>query len=213
MVINDLKDETVIDEILRLGIRRTFSKGESVFQEGERASSLPIVSSGKIKVFKGAGAGKEVILRIFEEGEMFAIPPVFEQEPFPASAGAMTDAEVLFIQRPDFLRLVGSSSEFAEMVFRTMSNLLHDTTRSMTFLAIHNVKKRVASVLAWLASKDDISPYIVKLRRQDVAQISGITTESAIRNIKKLADDDLLKIKNRKIVIDDLPKLKAFADS
>ena len=211
-MINGLEDHDLFDTISSRAVSRQKSKGEAVFREGETADFLPIVSKGRVKVFRSAGPGKEVILNIFEPGDMFAIPPVFDGGSFPASATALEESEILCLFRNDFLSLVGASEEFSRFVFERMSGLLRDTTQSVRILAINDQKKRIASVIHWLASKEGKTPYVVSIRRQDIAQIAGVATETAIRNIRALADAKIVGIENGKIVVDDLPGLSRFVN-
>ena len=68
---------------------RTYAAGEEVFAQGEDAVFLPIVASGRVKMVHYLEPGKEVIIGIFEEGEMFAVPPVFDGKTYPSTAVAM----------------------------------------------------------------------------------------------------------------------------
>ncbi|MCA1625356.1 MAG: cyclic nucleotide-binding domain-containing protein [Acidobacteria bacterium] len=52
-----------------------------MFAEGEAAIFLPLIISGKVKMVHFLELGKEVIISIFQKGEMFAVPPVFDGEP------------------------------------------------------------------------------------------------------------------------------------
>jgi CRP/FNR family transcriptional regulator len=73
---------TLPDDDLRrvadLAVSRRFTKKDAVFREGDRADGFFIVASGKVKVFKLSGEGKEQILHVLEAGQTFAEAVIFE---------------------------------------------------------------------------------------------------------------------------------------
>ncbi|MBA2493197.1 MAG: cyclic nucleotide-binding domain-containing protein, partial [Acidobacteria bacterium] len=109
--------EVISEELLRnmqeSGRTRTFSEGEEIFAQGGEADFLPVVLAGKVKMIHFLEAGKEVIIGIFQDGEMFAVPPIFDGAPYPATAIAMEKTKILLLYRQDFLRLLHESSEFS----------------------------------------------------------------------------------------------------
>ncbi len=66
-------------------------------------------------------------------------------------------------------------------------------------------------MLLRLAKKEDVKPPVkIQIRRQDIAEMAGLTTETTIRAVKKLADKDLVKIVHGKIIIEQPERLRAF---
>src|SRR5659263_439787 len=74
-----------------LAVFRRFAKKEAVFREGDRADGLFIGASGKVKVFKLSGEGKEQILHVLGAGQTFAEAVIFEGGGYPAHAETLTD--------------------------------------------------------------------------------------------------------------------------
>ena len=72
--------------------------------------------------------GKEVIISIFGDGEIFAVPPAFDGEPYPAAVIAMERIELLLLFREDFLRLLRESHEFSFAVIGWMCGMLREKT-------------------------------------------------------------------------------------
>jgi len=202
-------DRRFINVISKRGNTRRFDAGEFIFSEGDKATFLPVVLSGRVKMVRYPEAGKEVIIGTFGEGEIFAIPPAFDGKHFPATAVAMEESQLAFLPRSDFLALMAESPEFSTMITARMCGLLRDRAETVQMLATQSAEHRVASVLLKLAGEDGNSlPYRVKHRRQDIAEMCGLTIESTIRSIRKLADRGLVKIVRGKILIESTEPLR-----
>lgn len=200
--------------LLKAGRTRSFGEDQEIFAGGETAGFLPIVISGRIKMLHFLEPGKEVIIGIFEPGEMFAVPAVFDGGVYPATAIAMENSELLLIERSRFLELLRESSEFSFAVISWMSAMLRDKTATIQNLATASPDHRVANVLLKLIDRESHSqPVRINLRRQDIARMAGLTTETTIRVIRKLAERGLLRIDHGKIFVGDVTGLKRLAES
>lgn len=198
---------SISDELSQLlqkcGRVRTFAEDQEVFAGGDDAGSLPIVLSGRVKMIHFLEPGKEVIIGVFDEGEMFAVPPVFDGGKYPATAIAMEKARLLLIARKDFLEVLRTSSEFSFAVIQWMCGMLREKTATIQNLATASPEHRVASILLKLALKESSDePVKITHRRQDIARMAGLTTETTIRSIRKLADKDLVTISHGKVVVE-----------
>ena len=204
-------DSKFIDVIAKRSSKRRFDAGEFIFSEGDEATFLPAVLSGRVKMVRYPEPGKEVIIGTFGEGELFAIPPALDGKRFPATAVAMEESRLAFLPRPDFLAMMAESREFSATVMERMCGLLRDRTETVQILATQSAEHRVASVLLRLAGENANGfPYKVKHRRQDIAEMCGLTIESTIRSIRKLADRGLVNIIHGKIHIESVDPLRDF---
>lgn len=202
----------LFESLKKAGRTKIYNAGEEIFAEGEPACFLPIVLAGKIKMIRSLEVGKEVIVGIFTQGEMFAVPPVFDGEPYPATAIAVEKTKLLLIRREDFLRLLKESAEFTFAVIGWMCEMLREKTETIKNLATASPEHRAGRVLLKMAKKDGLENEAVKisLRRQDIAEMAGLTTETTIRAIRQLAAKNLVRIERGKIIIDDLARLREF---
>jgi CRP/FNR family transcriptional regulator len=192
------------------GRERFFAAGETVLSEGEKAHELPIVLSGKVKMTHFSETGKEVIIGIFEAGEIFAVPPVVDGKNYPASAVAMEDSNLLLIKREDFLALLHESSEFSLAIISWLCQMLREKTATIQNLSSASPEQRVGRVLLKLAERDaGLGPVRIVVRREDIAKMAGLTTETTIRVVRKLAENEFIRIDHGKIVVDDVAPLRA----
>lgn len=196
------------------GARRTYTVGQEIFSEGSPAEFLPIVISGAVKMIRSPEVGRDIIIGIFREGEMFALPPVFDGGPYPASAFAVEKTVLLRLDRRDFLQLIRESPEFSFEVIGWMCEMLREKTSIIRNLAITSSERRVAGVVMKLAKNagPDL-PLKITVRRQDIGEMASVSTETAIRVVRRLADRGLLRIEHGKIFIDELDPLRRFLEA
>jgi len=207
----EIADSDFLAALRRLARRKSYSENQIIFSEGDQSDFLPIVERGKIKMVRFPDVDKEVIIGIFEAGEMFAVPPVFDGAPYPSTAVAMEETTLLLLYRPDFLRLLRESSEFSFAVIAWMCEMLREKTATIKNLATASPEQRVGNVLLRLAEKEGIETAVkISLRRQDIAEMAGLTTETTIRVIRKLAEKDLVKIVHGKIILEQATRLRRF---
>lgn len=207
----DSLDEQTAGIIAERGHKRKFGPEEQVFAEGERAEFLPVVITGQIKMVRYPEPGKEVIIGTFGPGEIFAIPPALDGKQFPATAVAMKESSLLLVPRNEFLSMMRASPEFSAMIMERMCGLLRDRSETIRILATASAEQRVASVLVQIAEQiTGDGPCKIAHRRQDIAEMAGLTIETTIRSIRKLADRGHLRIVRGKIYIDSTEPLKAL---
>ncbi len=204
-------NEQLTDSILKRGAKRTFAAGKEIFAEGDQANFLPFVLSGTVKMVRFPEPGKEVIIGVFSAGEVFAIPPALDGKRFPATAVAMEESKLLLLPQNEFRSLMASSPEFSSAIMDRMCGLLRQRTETVQILATPSAEHRVASVLVRLAGEiNNGETKKIGHRRQDIAEMAGLTIETTIRSIRKLADRGLVEIVRGKIHIDSVEPLQAF---
>ena len=207
----EIADAELLAALQKLARRKSFSENQLIFSEGEQSDFLPIVERGRVKMVRFPDIDKEVIIGIFEAGEMFAIPPVFDGAPYPASATAMEETTLLLLYRRDFLRLLRESSQFSFAVIGWMCEMLREKTATIKNLATASPEQRVGNVLLRLAEKEGFEKAVkISLRRQDIAEMAGLTTETTIRVIRRLAEKELVKIVHGKIILEQSEPLRRF---
>jgi CRP-like cAMP-binding protein len=194
-----------------LGHQRIYGVDQAIFERGDNADFLPIVVSGSVKMIRNPELGKELIIGIFRAGEMFAVPPVVDGGPYPATALAMETTVLLQVGRDDFLALLHESPEFAFQVILWTCEMLREKTSMIRTLATASPEHRVGRVLIKLIEDGGESfPFRIPVRRQDIAEMAGLTTETTIRVIRKFLNQGLVRIEHGKIFIDETGPLQKF---
>ena len=198
--------------IVKNFFEKKFSKGEYIFFEGEPSEYLCIVKEGKVKIIKHSGSGKNVLLEVIPRGEAFAQVSIFDGGPYPATAEAMENCEIMMISRKDFFNLLEKYPVIARKIIGTLGRRLRDAVDTIRNLAVERVEKRIASLLVKMADKiGERDKTAVKLNlpltRQDIAEMVGTTVETTIRIMSRWTKDGIIKSSGKKIIILNMDKM------
>ncbi|MFN3428300.1 MAG: Crp/Fnr family transcriptional regulator [Candidatus Thermochlorobacter sp.] len=200
------------EQLYALGTEKAFEPGDEIFREGYSVLFFSVIVSGKVKVVKFQSDGKEAILSIFKKGDAFMVPPLIDGLKSPSTAIAIERTTVLQVPREAFLRLLQKHNELALAVIDYLVGLMREKTDTIHVLASPSPEQRIAQTLVKILQKENALltlPFQVPLRRQDIASMAGLTTETTIRVIRNMAKKKILRIEHGKIFIDDLQKLLA----
>lgn len=188
----------------------TFKKGEFIIEEGAIPKGVYYIDKGTAKMFKLGFNGKEQILRFIKTGDIIGYRSILSNQPYGASATAMEDTEACFIPEKFFLKVLEHHPKLAFDVLRRIAVDLGESAQTITFLAQKTVRERLAEVLLLLEKKlgTDKDGFIkISLTREEMANLIGTATESAIRLISEFKTDHLIEVEGRKIKILDHQKL------
>ncbi|MFC1981794.1 Crp/Fnr family transcriptional regulator [Chloroflexota bacterium] len=207
-IFSSLTDDELA-ELANLTLERGFMSNEFIFWEGDAPESFYIIAEGKVKVFKHSSLGREFIIAFFGPGEMFGEVAVFENKPYPASAQAVAETRVLGIKREDFLSFLAKRPQVALRIINILGGRLRDAQSRLRDLAGERVEQRLASVLLMLSSKlGDTLPFT----RQEIADMTGTTTETVIRLMSHLKDRGIIRSTRGKVIILNKEKLSILSE-
>jgi len=198
-----------MEELADFTKERRFQAGAPIFWEGDSGEYLYIVADGRVKVSKVSSQGKEVIIAFFSPGEIFGEVALFEGRVYPASAQAATDARVLSIRRQDFLKLLSGHPGMAMEIIGVLSGRLREAQWRLKDLALERADQRLARVLMMLSAKlGETLPFT----RQEIADMAGTTTETAIRFLSRLKDGGIISSDRGKVSILNKDKLRLIGE-
>ena len=206
------------EKVADLFTERQYQKDDYIFLEGEAPEALFVIRSGKIKVLRHSTDGKDVVLRVASSGQLLGTVAVFDGGGYPGTAQAIEECVLLVIARNDCLTLVTRFPVFALSVIADLGNRLRGSAEQIRSLAVERVEQRIARVLLKLGSSagaDLPEGRVIEmpLTRQDVADMTGTTVETAIRVMSKFRRNELIRTRRGKVVLVDLDGLQAVADS
>ena len=198
-----------LDELADLSIERSFMSNEFIFWDGDAPEWFYIIAEGKVKVLKHSSLGKEFVIAFFGSGEMFGEVAVFENKPYPASAQAVVETKVVGIKRDKFLSFLANRSQVALRIISVLAGRLRNAQGRLRDLAGERVEQRLAGVLLMLSAK--LGPTL-PFTRQEIAEMVGTTTETAIRVMSHLKDRGIIRSARGKVIILDEEKLRLLGE-
>ncbi len=199
-------------------IEHAYDKNEYIFFEGDRSHAVFIIISGRIKLVKHSAAGKNIIIRMAAVGEMFGESAIFDRLPYPSSAQAMEKTRALCIKRSNFYIMMMKNPDIAIKLIGELGLRLRESYDLIQNLAAQNVEKRIASLLVKFAQKisehtDHEIKFAFDLTRQDIADMTGTTVETAIRTMSRFKKQGLVTTEGRRLIIHDFERLQIVAES
>jgi len=202
-------DDRELAALSRVAVEHKVEPGEFVFWEGDPPDWFYVVAEGRIKVVKHSSQGKDVIIGFFGPGEMFGEVAVFEDKPYPASAEAMDGLRVLAVKRDEFISFLSTNPSIALRIISILSSRLREAAGRLKDLAAERAEQRLARTLLMLEAK--LGPTL-PFTRQEIADMAGTTTETAIRVMSRLARGRIIRSTRGQIEIIDEKKLRLLAD-
>lgn len=207
-IFSGLNDDE-LSELANLTIERSFMPDEFIFWEEDAPDYFYIIVEGRIKVLKHSSQGKEVIIAFFGPGEMFGEVAVFENKPYPASAQAVAATKIVGIKRTDLLSFLAKYPQVALKIINVLGGRLRDAHSRLRDLAGERVEQRLASVLLMLSAKLGLT---LPFTRQEIADMAGTTTETAIRVMSQLRESGIIRSVRGKVIILDKEKLRLLSE-
>jgi len=202
-----------LDRLYSLCTTEKYPKGDYIFLECDPPRNLYVVVRGEVKLLKQTEDGRETIVEMVYPGEIFGEEAVFDGQPYPMTAQALEDVELLSISRSDFFGFLRDNPDLALEIITELGARLRQAQNTIRALAMERVEWRIARVLLMLARKAGVADsegvsIDLPLTRQDIADMAATTVETAIRvlsNFKKLGLVDTAK---GKMVILDRKRLE-----
>ncbi|MXV37072.1 cyclic nucleotide-binding domain-containing protein [Flavobacteriaceae bacterium Ap0902] len=180
------------------------NKGDYILEEGHASNGVYLVTHGTAKLFKVGFTGKEQIIRFLKKGDLIGYRSILSGQPFGATATALEPMTLEFIPERFFLKMLQHNSKMSFEMLKMISKQLGDAADTITILAQKTVRERLAEILIMLEETlgiDDEGYIRISLRREEMANLIGTATESAIRLISEFKTDELIEVKGRKIKI------------
>ncbi len=203
-----LKDNE-LEELAGHAVMRSYDTGSFIFWEGDSPQYFCIVAKGRVKILKHSSSGKEFTIAFFHSYEMFGEIAVFQNMPYPATAQAVVDSDILQISKDDFLSFMGSRPQVALRIISVLGERLREAQERFKDIAGERVEQRIARILFMLSEK---SGPMLLYKRQEIAEMSGTTTETAIRVMLHFKEMGVIDTVRGKITILNSVKLKLLSE-
>lgn len=203
-----------LDKISRLKTCVSFRKGQVIMHEGARPQGIYCIHKGKAKLYKIGTEGKEQIVRFATNGDMIGYRSILSDEPIGASVTALEDTFACYIPKSSFFEVIEENPKFSLNVLKLSCHELGEAGKMIASLAQKTVRERLAEILLILRTTfgEDEEGYIdIKLTREEIANMVGTATESAIRLLSEMKEESLISTQGKRIRIEEKASLKKIA--
>lgn len=194
---------------------QNYKKNEIIYHEGESASYMMCLLTGKVKIFKDGVGGRSQIIRMIKPVEYFGYRAYFAKEEYVTAAAAVEPSIICLVPMSVIMALINQNSNISLFFIRQLSVDLGIADERTVNLTQKHIRGRLAESLLFLKDsyglEEDGSTLSIYLSREDLANLSNMTTSNAIRTLSNFSNERLITIDGRKIKIIDEEKLKKIS--
>lgn len=193
-----------------------YKKGDIIYKEGDKPNGLICLSKGKVKIFKEGVGGREQIVRMAKPVGFIGYRALFAEQNYLASAEAIEDSVICTIEKDTLYKILRSNSDLSFNIIRSLASELGFSNNRTVTLTQKHIRGRLAESLLFLKDtygfEEDGSTIKVYLSREDIANLSNMTTSNAIRTLSTFASEKIIALDGRKIKVLDLNTLEKVSE-
>lgn len=210
---DQLAKVAALAEVRKYAIRAT------VVSQGEPANALFVIAKGRLKVSASGTDGRDTVLGIMAEAEVFGEIALLDGGPRSATCAALEPCELISIDREQFMELLLASPGIAVKLLQVLATRLRRLSQRSEDAAFLDVPSRLARSLLDLATRfgerrrpPDSGIFItLKLSQQELGDLVGATRESVNKHINDWMRQGILLQENGRMIISDIDSVRRLA--
>jgi len=206
-----LLNENELESLNNSRLEVPFKKGEIIYKQGTPLTHIVIIHSGFGKIYIEGEKGKNLILNYTNKYDLNGGIGVFLDLRHHSSLMAVTDCEACFIEINAFKAALRTNSDFMEAYLKKHSQRILHIYHQFSILTQKNMEGRMAESIINLNDTVSENGSIKNISKQDLAELTAMTKESAIRVLKEFKDDGFIEIVDHTITILDKKALQKIA--
>jgi CRP-like cAMP-binding protein len=197
----------VIDEEILLKNKaeiQEYKAGEIIFSEDSLPKYYFQIRSGLAKLNTYREDGSEFIHSLPSEGHCFAETFLWSDAPYCINAESVSDTVIIKLGKSDFMQMLSENKDLTQNLLRHNSERMYYRHKMLATLSINNPSHRIYRVLEFLKTHHKIKEpfeFIVPFSRQQIANLTGLRVETVIRTVKKLEQENLVRISDGRICV------------
>ena len=205
-----LSDEE-LDILNESRVEVSFKKGEIIYKEGMPLTHLVIIHSGYGKIYIEGSKGKNLILSYSKAFELNGGIGIFLDHIHHSSLMAVNDCHTCFIDVKSFNKVLMNNNTFLEAYLKEYSRRVQQTYHQFAVLTQKNMEGRMAEAILYLQENISQNGSISNVSKVDLAELTAMSKESAIRVLKEFKDEGYIHIEDHKIHIQNDQALRQIA--
>ena len=194
-----------------------YDKGQYIYKESEIPTSMKCLINGKVKICKNGKTGRDQILRTIRPTELFGFRAYFADDDYLTSAKALEDSTVASIPMELVVRIMRVNNQVCMQLIKQLAIELGKSDSLTVSLTQKHIRGRLAETLITLKERYGIEKdgytLSIYLSREELANMSNMTTSNAIRTLSAFASEKIIAIDGRKIKIINEEELKKISEN
>ena len=206
-----------LSDISHHKITNIYKKGQTLFVQGNHPFGIYCISKGNIKLTKVGSDGKETIVRIVHAGDILGHRSLFTDDNYTATATALEETEVCFIDKKFILKVIQNNPSVALSIINKLSRDMGAAEKKLTSLHQKNVRERLAELILSLKASHGVKvdgrwKIDLKLTREEMATMIGTANETLIRFMTEFKEANIIEQEGKTIYIKDEEELLNWAN-
>lgn len=194
---------------------KEYKKNELVYAEGEHPQYLMCVLQGKVKIYKNGVGGRAQIIRMVKPMEFLGYRAYFAESNHESSAAAFEVSELCLIPMSIIQRITEQNTRVGLFFIKLLSTDLGISDQRIVNLTQKHLRGRLAESLVFLLDnyglEEDGATLSIYLSREDIANLSNMTTSNAIRTLSNFVNEQIITMDGRKIKVIDEQNLRKIS--
>ncbi len=191
----------------------TYKKGEIICKQGSLATNIMCLKEGLVKVYL-EGSHKNLILKIIPANNLIGLPSLIDgNNIFSYSVSTYTESKLCQIDINIFKQLLHKNASFASKIINIINENTLQIYGRFYCLTSKQMHGKLADILLCLSQRVfQSNSFTLDLTRLELAELTGMSTESVIRILKEFKDEGLIKEHGRTFEIIDLKTLSKISE-
>ncbi len=198
-------DPSSLTDLAAHSIPIRYARNEIIFTEGATADRLYVVRDGRIAIAKRAYDGRESVVALMEEGDLFGEMPLFDGQPRTAEARSLEPTELVVVPYHAVRDVLEAAPALLWGVVELLSNRLRLTDSALADSMFLDVTGRTAKRLLELAG--DNEEFILPITQEELAGMVGASRERVNKALSAFIRLGWLDQADRRYRILDRPQL------
>jgi len=175
------------------------NKKEIFFFEDQEGENIYFLATGHIKLYKTNDEGKEAIIHFVKPGELFAEILLYLRNRYPVTAEAVVDSIALAINSKRLYQLIKENPDISMKLIGMMAQRIKYFLNMIENLTLSDARNRLLRYLKLLADKNKNNMVTLPASKGDIAILLGIAPETFSRLLKKLTEENIIRVKGKEI--------------
>jgi len=191
----------MISKILELSVHKTFEEGDVILQENAHIRSIPIVTSGSIRVMRSEGDEKEILLYYIKAGEscIMSFLGGLHNDTSKVRAVAEEKTDILFVPVTKVKELIREYPEWLDYIFRLYHQRFEELLEVVNAVAFKKMDERL---LLFLEKKaDNTQSNTLSVTHEQLATELGTARVVVSRLLKQMEVEGLVRLGRNKITL------------
>jgi CRP/FNR family transcriptional regulator, cyclic AMP receptor protein len=208
-----------LDGLLAHARMERYRTGQTIFLKGSAGTGMMAVVSGRVRISTPSLDGRELVLNMIHEGEVFGELALLDGKERTADASAAVDCELLVLERRDLLPFLEKHPGVALRLLAIVTGRLRQTTEQVEDVAFLGLESRLAKQLLRLATRHgrrsaggEIT-IDAKLSQRELGQMIGLSRESINKQLSAWQREGFVRVEEGTITLLDPDELRRVIES